>query len=56
VTTRCAKQLRRSHLSPLWQRNYYDVIIRGEEALQQIRAYVNANPESWHRDQLHQET
>jgi putative transposase len=29
----------------LWQRNYYERIIRDEEALQAIRAYIEQNPQ-----------
>ena len=31
----------------LWQRNYYEHIIRDEESLQQIRQYVFDNPARW---------
>src|SRR5262249_22744855 len=29
---------------PLWQRNYYEHIIRGERELEQIREYIAQNP------------
>lgn len=32
---------------PVWQRNYYDRIIRDEDALHQIRQYIINNPQSW---------
>jgi putative transposase len=38
---------------PVWQRNYYEHIIRNEEALQHIRRYVHNNPIVWQQDQLH---
>jgi len=38
---------------PVWQRNYYERIIRNEEALQAIRQYIHNNPLSWWKDQLH---
>ncbi|MGB3491425.1 MAG: transposase [Elainellaceae cyanobacterium] len=38
---------------PVWQRNYYDHIIRSEASLQHIRQYIEANPSSWQDDQLH---
>lgn len=34
----------------IWQRNYYDHIIRNEEDLQQIIAYIQSNPISWEAD------
>jgi REP-associated tyrosine transposase len=36
--------------SPLWQRNYYDHIIRDEEDLSRIREYIYSNPQSWYED------
>ncbi|MEH2011628.1 hypothetical protein [Nostoc sp.] len=38
---------------PIWQRNYYEHIIRNEAALYKIREYVQTNPISWNTDQLH---
>jgi putative transposase len=35
---------------PVWQRNYYERIIRDETALQNITRYINANPLSWDAD------
>jgi REP-associated tyrosine transposase len=37
----------------LWQRNYYEHIIRDEAALARIRAYIENNPACWAADQLH---
>ncbi len=34
----------------LWQRNYYEHIIRNEDALQQIRQYILDNPANWEND------
>ncbi|OYT72620.1 MAG: hypothetical protein CFK48_02500 [Armatimonadetes bacterium CP1_7O] len=34
----------------LWQRNYYEHIIRNEESLQRIREYILTNPLRWHLD------
>ncbi len=34
----------------LWQRSYYDHIIRDEESLNRIRAYIVNNPLSWELD------
>lgn len=34
----------------LWQRNYYEHIIRDEAALERIRDYILANPSNWDQD------
>ncbi len=39
--------------TPVWQRNYYEHIIRDRDALEKIRQYVINNPNSWETDQLH---
>jgi putative transposase len=39
--------------TPVWQRNYYENIIRNELMLENIRKYVQNNPISWEIDQLH---
>ncbi|MEM1253936.1 MAG: transposase [Cyanobacteria bacterium P01_H01_bin.21] len=39
--------------SPVWQRNYYDHIIRNELSLYQIEQYIYKNSVTWHNDQLH---
>lgn len=37
----------------LWQRNYYEHIIRTSTDLDRIRTYIYDNPKSWQIDQLH---
>jgi REP element-mobilizing transposase RayT len=37
---------------PIWQRNYYEHIIRSEESLNRIRAYIHNNPSQWTSDSL----
>lgn len=34
----------------VWQRNYYERIIRDERALHAIRRYITENPQRWHLD------
>jgi len=41
---------RRTPGQPRWQRNYYDHIIRDEEALRRIRQYITDNPAQWEFD------
>ena len=35
---------------PLWQRNYYDRIVRNEDELNRIRQYISENPGRWDMD------
>ncbi len=35
---------------PVWQRNYYEYIIRTPAALDRIRRYIVENPARWHED------
>ena len=50
------KHLNQHHNTPgtrIWQRNYYDHIIRDDADLQRIRQYIQDNPMKWELDQLH---
>jgi REP element-mobilizing transposase RayT len=38
---------------PVWQRNYYEHIIRSNSELEKIGKYIENNPEKWEEDQLH---
>ena len=38
---------------PLWQRNYYEHIIRDEDEMNRIRQYVEDNPARWEMDEYH---
>ena len=53
AVTRMAKDLVSEVTLPIWQRNFYDHIIRNEEALNRIRAYIRNNPAQWAEDKLH---
>ncbi len=37
----------------LWQRNYWEHIVRNESELNRIREYINNNPVKWDLDKLH---
>jgi putative transposase len=52
-SARQINKIRHTQGTPVWQRNYYEHIIRDETALQNIRRYVRNNPKSWQIDQLH---
>ncbi len=53
VSTKEINQIRNVPGVPIWQRNYYEHIIRHKEALQNIRHYIQTNPQSWNIDRLH---
>ncbi|MCP5050334.1 MAG: hypothetical protein GY940_24425, partial [bacterium] len=36
----------------LWQRNYYEHIIRDEESYDYLSEYIQTNPQRWKDDQL----
>jgi putative transposase len=37
--------------TPIWQRNYYEHIIRDDRELQTIREYIRYNPLKWNEDE-----
>ena len=37
---------------PVWQRNYYEHVIRNENELDTIRSYIVNNPVNWSKDSL----
>jgi putative transposase len=43
-------QLRGLPGTPLWQRNYYEHVIRGEKELHNLRQYIANNPLQWALD------
>ena len=36
---------------PVWQRNYYEHVIRNDKDLQNKTDYINANPLLWDEDE-----
>ena len=50
ISTRLANSLYFNPGSKLWQRNYYEHIIRNEGELNDIRQYIQANPILWEND------
>jgi len=44
-------QLRNTLGAPVWQRNYYEHVIRNEESLNAIRQYIAQNPVNWAHDE-----
>jgi putative transposase len=52
-TTKQINALRNSPGTKIWQRNYYENIIRTDRAHQIIKNYIIQNPTRWEIDQLH---
>ena len=52
AVTKRAKTQSIPSASRIWQRNYYEHIIRDEDSLNRIRAYVVENPLRWTEDSL----
>jgi len=39
----------------VWQRNYYEHVVRDDDDLTRIRQYIRDNPANWHDDPLNPE-
>lgn len=39
----------------IWQRNYYEHVIRNEQDLYEVRRYIEENPLKWREDELYSE-
>ena len=39
-------------MGKLWQRNYYEHIIRDEQSFNRISDYIKNNPENWQHDKF----
>jgi len=50
TTTKQINQTRNTPGIPLWQRNYYEHIIRNEKEFNKIRRYIEGNPFLWEYD------
>ncbi len=50
AVTKQINEHRNSPGTPVWQRNYYEHIIRNNESLNRIRRYILQNPIRWHLD------
>ena len=40
----------------VWQRNYYEYVIRNQEDLERVREYIANNPVKWLEDYDHTQT
>lgn len=50
--SRRARRAGLAPVGPLWQRNFWDHIIRNERELANVRNYIQTNPERWDVDRL----
>lgn len=50
ITTKRINKIRNSSGKSIWQRNYYDHIVRNERELDAIRKYIQTNPLEWKSD------
>lgn len=50
VVTKQTNQIRNIPSRPVWQRNYYEHIIRDEDEMNRIREYIIHNPLQWAED------
>jgi len=48
--TRKINQIRDNTAIPIWHRNYYESIVRHEDALNNVRYYIRNNPQKWDQD------
>ncbi len=53
IVTKHSQFLRSPPTRPIWQRNYYDHIIRSTASLEKIRQYIVENPARWVDDDLY---
>jgi putative transposase len=53
VSTKRINIIRDTPGNVVWQRNYYEHIIRNELALNNIRRYIQMNPVNWRLDRLY---
>ncbi|MGA2679328.1 MAG: transposase [Sedimentisphaerales bacterium] len=56
TTNEYIRNVKQNHWEPfdgkLWQRNYYEQIIRDETSLRRVREYIIKNPRQWQQDKL----
>jgi putative transposase len=52
TVTKQINLIRNTPGEPVWQRNYWDHIIRNDESNDRIFEYINTNPIMWEQDQL----
>jgi len=53
AVTKRINQIRQKPGMPVWQRNYWDRVIRDASELDRLREYIQVNPAQWETDQLY---
>jgi len=53
AVTKRINELRQTPGAKLWQRNYWEHIVRNEPELNRIREYIQNNPTQWEWDRLY---
>jgi REP element-mobilizing transposase RayT len=54
-TTKRYNEIKGSKYLTLWQRNYYEHVIRNPKELDEIRQYIVNNPSKWELDKYYME-
>ena len=49
-STKQINEIQNSQGNPIWQRNYWEHIVRNEKSLNNTRDYIRGNPEAWGGD------
>ena len=52
-STKHINEIRATPGAPIWQRNYYEHVVRNEDDLNEIRQYIENNPTKWLEDENH---
>jgi hypothetical protein len=50
AATKRINEIRGTPRLPIWQRNYYERVIRNDEELNHTRQYIIGNPAHWEED------
>ena len=50
IVAKRINELRHTPGVPIWQRNYFEHVVRDEESLNRIRQYILDNPAHWEFD------
>lgn len=51
AVSRAVKQRSKGSVSPVWQRNYFEHVVRNDEDFSRIREYIFLNPIQWEEDE-----
>ena len=51
ASTKRINELRHTPGTPVWQRGYYEHVVRNEDELKAIREYILGNPARWNEDE-----